>query len=245
MSSPVIQTHVDDISLSMGEWLRGAVPGVEIQYVSHFRAANEEVESGTGGARACVEICFHSITDEKPDRALLNRGESFWLTYLLRVDGADALANQRVYSEIYFAAHASNEYKIGAATGQSEPNTVGSFSGEPAVLSLSARLVRPAEIADTGIVVHPLNLKLRSMGRIAGKVVTETGAPIMRAEIDARSLNKRVVSDRAGRFAILGAPAAGTISLNVRARNRSVDVLVDIEKQAEIVIVLPKEKEHA
>jgi len=245
VQSSGIQMHIDDVSRSMEDWLKRAVSGVDIAFVSHFEPVDGKVQARTAGARSCVEICFRSITYEKPDRALLNRGDTFSLTYLLRVTGVDALANQRIYSEIYFAAHEGGVFKIGERPSRLEKGLAPDVDDEQAILSLTARLFRPAEAPPAGIVTYPLNLQIRPLGRIAGKVVTADGTPIMRAEIDARALNKRVVSDAAGHFTILGAPAAGTVSLTVRARNRSVDVLVDTEKQAEIVIVIPKESEHA
>jgi hypothetical protein len=92
--------------------------------------------------------------------------------------------------------------------------------------------------------MHPLEVRLRPLGHISGKVVTRAGVPVARAEIDARALDKRAVADSGGRFTISGAPATGAVSLTVRARNRSIDVSVDTEAQAEIVIVMPEETEH-
>jgi hypothetical protein len=238
-----IQVHIDDVSRRMEEWLRGSVSGADIAFVSHLDNPAARAGADSGDALPRIEICFRTISSEKPDRALLNRDDTYALNYLLRVTGADALANQRILSEIFFAAHENDDFRIatsGISNGMPENR-----AGGPAVLSLIARLVRPAEAAAPGIVTEPLHLKLRSLGRIAGKVVTATGTPVMHAEIDARALNKRAVSDAAGQFTIHGAPAAGSVSLTVRARNRTVDVSVDAEKQAEIVIVIPKENEHA
>jgi len=240
-----MQTHIDDVSRRMEEWLRDSVSDADIAFVSQFLDVDEQAKSGTAGARPRVEICFQSVADEKRDCALLNRDEAYLLTYLLRVTGADALANQRIYSEIYFTAHDGGDFKIGAPANRPGKDNSPNADGEPAVLSLTARLVRPVEAAAAGIVTSPLDLRLRPLGRIVGRVVSETGTPIMRAEIDARALNKRVVSDAAGHFVITGAPATGTVSLTVRARNRSVDVSIDPEKQADIVIVMAKENEHA
>lgn len=240
MPASGIQTHIDDVSRSLEEWLRDALPDVDLAFVLHFPAADAEGGPGPTEGQPRVEICFHSIAEEKPDRALLNRDEAFLLTYALRITGADALTSQRIYSRIYFATRESADFGIG-----SPPAVAGRGVEEPPSLFVTARLVRRAAAAAPGVVMHPLDLRLRSLGRIAGKVVTEEGTPVMRADIEARGLNKRVASDAAGRFTIPGAPATGTVSLRVTVRDRHVDVLVDIEKQAEVVIVMPEENEHA
>jgi hypothetical protein len=235
--------HIDDVSRSMEKWLRREVPDVDVAFVSGFALANEDA-GADGGAKPRVEVCFQSIAREKPDRGSLNRHDVFLLTYRLRVTGADALETQRAFSELYFAAHESGDLDVGEPLNVPEDDVAGTPVGGQPVLSLTARLVRPPKAAAPGIVTEPLTLHLRSLGRIAGKVVTAEGSPIMNAEIEARALNKRVVSDSAGRFVILGAPAAGAVFLTVRARNRSLDVSVDTDKQAEVVIVVPKESEH-
>lgn len=239
MPSPGINMHIDDVSRRMEAWLKETVSGTDIAFISQLS------RTGEPDAKPRINVCFQSITTEEPDRVQLNRDAVYLLNYLLTVTGTDALANQRIYSEIFFAAHANGEFKVGVPAGQAGKENAQAFDGKPAVLALSARLVRPSEAAEPGIVTFPLDVRLRSLGSIAGKVVTEAGAPVMRAEIDAQALNKRVVSDAGGHFTIPGAPVAGTVSLTVRARNRSVDVSVDTEKQAEIVIVIPKENEHA
>jgi hypothetical protein len=235
--------HIDDVSRSMEKWLRRAVPDVDVAFVPWFGPTNEEA-GADGGDKPRVEVCFQSIAHEKPDRGSLNRNDVFLLTYLLRVTGADALETQRAFSEIYFAARENVDFDVGEPLSLAEEGFTGPRGGRQAVLSLTARLVRPPKAAAPGIVTEPLTLHLRSLGRIVGKVVTADGRPIMSAEIEARALNKRAVSDSAGRFVIVGAPATGALSLTVRARNKSLDVSVDAEKQADVVIVVPKEGEH-
>ena len=241
MPSADSNLHIDEVSRTMADWLSTVAQDVAIHHVAHFPSPEDE-----SGTKTRIEICFHSIVEEKPDRAQLNRSEPFWVAYLLRVRGSDALKCQRVFSEVYFAAHGSDDFKIGA------PESARPFDaeshlqpGNPAVLMLSTRLIRSIELPESRIVVHPLNLKVRTMGRVSGQVVSEDGTPIMRAAVEARALNKRVVADRNGRFSIPGAPATGVITLSVNARGRAVEVAVNIEKQAEVVIVLPEEKQHA
>jgi hypothetical protein len=232
--------HIDDVSRDMEKWLRRAVPDVDFAFVQRFGVTSEEA----GAAKPRVEICFRSIEREKPDRGTLHRNDVFLVTYLLRVAGADALEAQRAFSEVYFAAHENGDFVVGESLGLAEDSDASEQVGRQPILALSTRLIRPPKAAAPGIVTEPLTLHVRSIGRIAGKVVTAEGSPVMSAEVEAPFLNKRVLSDSAGRFLIAGAPSVGAVSLTVRARNRSLDVSVDVEKQADLVIVVPKESEH-
>lgn len=235
--------HIDDVSRSVEDWLRRVIADADIAFVSQFEPVREDAE--TAGARPRVEICFRSIEHRKPDRgASLPREEVFALTYRLRVVGPDPLANQHVLSRIYFSARENPGFDVeGFRAGESTVPRPAEL--EPASLSIVARMVRPLEAAPAAIVTQPLDVRLRELGRIEGKVVTEAGTPVMLARIDAPDLGKRVVSDTAGRFTIVGVPADGSVSLTVTARNRSVDVSVDVGKQTELVVVVPKESEHA
>jgi hypothetical protein len=165
----------------------------------------------------------------------------FQLAYLLRVRGPDALASQRILSQIYFAVHESADFEIASTPG----STQGDIDGGLATLLLVARLVRPAKPVVAGIVTQPLKAHLRQVGRIAGRVVTENGAPVVRAQIEAPALDKRTVSDTSGRFVIVGAPSAGSVSLTVTARNRSMEVSIDTARQSDVTIVITKESAHA
>jgi hypothetical protein len=260
MPVPGVEAHIDDVSRRLDAWLRHTISSAhgsdafDLAFVSHFQRGPAEAtatasasgtdSAGTAVARPHIEVCFQAITAEKPDRALLNRDEAFLLTYLLRVTALDAFASQRIYSAIYFAAHESADFKIASPPEQGTLAVPSALDGGPATLALIARLIRRERAAAPSIVTHPLEVRLRPLGRISGRVVTRAGVPVMRAEIDARSLDKRVLSDAGGRFTISGAPAAGTLSLTVRARDRSVDVSIDTEKQAEVLIVIPEETEH-
>jgi hypothetical protein len=257
MPIPGVEAHIDDVSRRLDAWLRKTIAGAhgseafDLAFVSHFESradaaahAPGTAADGTAAAPPRIEVCFQAITAEKPDRALLNRDEAFLLTYVLRVTGSDAFASQRIFSGIYFAAHENADFKIAAPTNQPANGATLDLDGKPATLALTARLVRGERAAAANIVTHPLDVRLRPLGRISGRVVTRAGIPVVRAEIDARAIDKRALSDTGGRFTISGAPAAGALSLTVRARNRSVDVSVDPEKQAEVLIVIPEETEH-
>ncbi|HEX7079418.1 MAG TPA: carboxypeptidase-like regulatory domain-containing protein [Gammaproteobacteria bacterium] len=258
MPVPGVEAHIDDFSRRLDAWLRHTIStahgseAFDLAFVSHFTTAPAQAAAPASGteapdaaaARPRIEVCFQAITAEKPDRASLNRDETFLLTYLLRVTAADAFASQRIYSAIYFAAHESADFDIASPPRQGARAILPALDGGPATLALTARLVRRERASAPGIVTHPLEVRMRPLGRITGRVVTRAGVPVMRAEIDARSLDKRVLSDAAGRFTISGAPAKGTLSLTVRARDRSVDVSVDAEKQAEVLVVIPEETEH-
>jgi len=228
--------HIDDVSRSLEEWLRRTAPDVEVALVSSFERNREPID------RPSIEVCFRSIEHRKPDRGSLERDEMFKLTYRLRVSGGDPLENQHVLSEIYFSARESTEFEIDEPSSRAD---AAATESDPATLTVVAHLVRPSKAARAAVVTQPLDVRLRSLGRIEGKVVTEAGAPVMLARIEAPALGKRVVSDTAGRFAMVGVPATGAVSLTVTARNKNVDVSVDVEKQTEVVIVVPKESEHA
>ncbi|HEX6996286.1 MAG TPA: carboxypeptidase-like regulatory domain-containing protein [Gammaproteobacteria bacterium] len=222
--------------------MRREIGDADITFVSRFEPLREDAEAA--GPRPRVEICFRSIEHRKPDRGSLHRDDVFALTYRLRVVGPDPLANQHVLSRIYFSARENPDLEV-EGLGAEEAGASRAVEAEPASLSIVARLVRPPKATPAAIVTQPLDVRLRALGRIEGKVVTEAGTPVMLARIDAPDLGKSVVSDTAGRFAIVGVPAAGTVALTVTARNKSVDVSVDVERETELVVVVPKESEHA
>ncbi len=227
--------HIDDVSRSVEDWLRREIADADIAFVSRFETVREEAG---GDQRPRVEICFRSIEHRKPDRGSLQRDDVFALTYRLRVVGSDALANQHVLSRIYFSARENPDFDV-------EGVRIEAADSEPPCLSLVARLVRPPKAVRGAIVTEPHDVRMRFLGRIEGKVVTEAGTPVGEARIDAPDLGKSVVADTGGRFAITGVPAAGPVSLIVTARNKSVDVSVDVEREMEVVVVFPKESEHA
>jgi|GEM_PF-6289633 len=234
--------HIDDVSRSVEDWLRREIADADIAFVSRFGPGGDDAEADDQRPR--VEICFQSIEHRKPDRGSLQRDEVFALTYRLRVVGPDPLANQHVFSRIYFSARENPDLDVEALRA-GEAGASRAEEAEPASLSIVARLVRPPKAAAAAIVTQPLDVRLRALGRLEGKVVTEAGTPVMLARIEAPDLGKSVISDTAGRFAIVGVPAAGTVSLTVTARNKSVDVSVDLERETELVVVIPKESEHA
>ena len=233
--------HIDDISRKIENWLKQVVPDVEVAVVAALSAVPEPSKAAPAQARQQVEICFQSITHQKPDRGARSRDELFQLAYLVRVRGPDPLAGQRILSKIYFAVHEAADLDIVSSTGSARSD----IDGGLATLQLVARLVRPARPVVAGVVTQPLEAQLRQVGRIAGRVVTEDGAPVMRAQIEAPALDKRTVSDASGRFVIVGAPSAGSVSLTVTARNRSMEVSIDTARQSDVTIVITKESAHA
>lgn len=151
------------------------------------------------------------------------------------------MACQRALSEIYFASQEAADIDVVSSTRTSEAER----DSDGPTLQLLARLVRPARPLDSGIVTRPLEAQLGHLGRISGRVVTKDGTPVMHAEVEAPMLDKRVTTDAAGRFVIPGAPTAGSVSLTVTARNRSMEVKVDAARQADVTIVIAKESAHA
>jgi hypothetical protein len=233
--------HIDDVSRKIENWLRQVAPDAEVAVVAALSAVPEPSKDAAAQARAQVDICFQSITHQRPDRGARSRDELFQLAYLVRVSGPNPLAGQRILSEIYFAVHEAADFDIISSTG----NVRSDMGGGPATLLLVARLVRPARPVVAGKVTQPLEAHLRQVGRIAGRVVTEDGSPVMRAQIEAPALDKRAVSDASGRFVIVGAPSAGSVSLTVTARNRSMEVSIDAARQSDVTIVITKESAHA
>ena len=230
--------HIDDVSRNLKKWLKQVVPDAEVAVVGALPAVPEPSKPASAPQ---VEICFQSITHQKPDRGARSRDELFQLAYLVRVRGPDPLAGQRILSEIYFAVHESADFEIVSTPGNAQSD----IDGGLATLQLVARLVHPAKPVVAGIVTQPLKAHLRQIGRIAGRVVNEDGSPVMRAQIEAPALDKRAVSDASGRFVIVGAPSAGSVSLTVTARNRSMEVSIDSARQSDVTIVITKESAHA
>lgn len=239
MPGPDAQLHVDEVSQRLKAWLQVAADGLDVSFVSRIGDIPD-----TDDDKMRAVVCFRSIVAEKPDRAVRHRDDAFLVNYLVQVKGNDALECQHAFSKIFFAAHEGGEFTL-ADSGNEPIGAARDGGAQPAAMVLAARLVRPDESAAPGIVLHPLDLRLRTLGHISGQVVTDSGTPVVRALVEASPLDKRAVSDRQGRFVIRGAPAAGTISLSVKVHDRTVKASVDVEKQAEVLIVIPKEKEHA
>jgi hypothetical protein len=236
------QLHINDVSQRLGSWLRASVGKVDVAFVNHFPMNEPEDFAAVSGSR--IEICLHSVHPETPDRAARNRDDAFLVHYQVRVTGRDALECQSTFSRIFFALHESSEYTVVPPSNPGDPSHR-VWSNLPGLLHLTAKLVRERAVVDTEVVLYPLDVRLRPMDRLAGRVVTEDGTPVMHAEIAARTLAKTAVSDHRGRFVIPGAPATGSIPLVIRARSQSIDISVDIGEATEVVVVMPKEKDHA
>lgn len=240
MPGPDVQLHVDEVSQRLKAWLQSVADGAGVSFVSRV----SDIPDTGDDDNVHVVVCFRSIVAEKPDRAVRHREDAFLVNYLVQVRGNDALECQHAFSKIFFAAHEGGEFTL--ADAKSAPvDTARDGGTQPAVMALAARLVRPDETAAPGIVLHPLDLRLRTLGHISGRVVTDSGTPVVRALVEAPALDKRAMSDQQGGFVIRGAPASGTVSLSVRVHERTVKVSVDVDEQAEVLIVIPKEKEHA
>jgi hypothetical protein len=240
LPGPYAQLHVDEVSQRLEAWLQAVADGADTSFVSSIG----DVPDTGDDDKMHVVVCFRSIVAETPDRAVRHRDDAFLVNYLVQVRGTDALECQRAFSKIFFAAHEGGEFTL-ADTKNAPVATARDGGAQPAVMALTARLVRPDETGAPGIVLYPLDLHLRTLGHISGRVVTDSGEPVVRALVEARALDKRAVSDPQGRFVIRGAPAAGTVSLSVKVHDRTANISVDVDKQAEVLIVIPKEKEHA
>lgn len=227
--------HIDDVSRAIATRLGAICPDCEIKYVS-----NSHISENVVPAKPEIELCFRTIAAEKPDRATRRKADAYLVFYDVYVRGPEPLKNQRNFSAIFFSAEQDDDFRV-VIPSAGEEN--GAVEGER--LTVTARLVRTIESDRSHIVTSPLKLEIRELNALRGQIVSESGAPIMNAVIEARALNKRVQSAWDGRFVLHGAPADGVLSLSIRARSKTIAVVVDVETQSEVVIVMPMEEEHA
>lgn len=227
--------HIDDVSRAIATRLGAICPDCEIKYVSNDRVSEDVVP-----AKPEIELCFRTIAAEKPDRATRQKADSYLVFYDVYVRGPEPLENQRNFSAIFFSEEQDDDFRVIIPSAAEESKAAG---GE--CLTVTARLVRSTEPYGSHIVTSPLKLKIRELNALRGQIVSESGAPVMNATIEARALNKRVQSTWDGRFMLPGAPADGALSLSIRARSKTIAVVVDVKKQSEVVIVMPMEEEHA
>lgn len=230
-------THIDEISRAIAKRLGAISSDCEIKFVTDFLDTDEITAK-----RATIELSFRSIAAEKPDRAIRDKIDTYLLRYELRVRGPEPLESQRIFSKICFSGADNGDFSIAIPTvGDAAQMEAG---GTPR-LSLTARLTPRPAATRTPIVTSPLGVEIRELGAIRGKVVSESGTPVMSAELHALALDKRVQTDAKGRFVLSGAPVAGAISMTVTARGKSINFSVDTAKQSDVVIVMPMEESHA